>query len=194
MIIKILKNGFEKNLLMPAKFGDVGYDMVSSSIKIVGVKFKGYEDKNDLESFYHEINYIEYDTGIALEPVFRDVIYGVPDTEWTIEEGMDISKYVQVKPRSSLCNYNLVLANHVATIDPNFRGTIKCRFKYIFSPSDLKVKYGFVGGKINQDRIYKVGDRVAQAVFAKVIHPEIEYVYKLSDSERKGGEFGSTGK
>lgn len=186
MKLKILKNGFEKNLEMPAKSGDVGYDMRAASMRIVG-------EECFFPKLWRNIEYLEYDTGIAIEPFFykdSDEFYENPYSE----KISDYSKYVQVKPRSSLCNYNLVLANHVATIDPNFRSTIKCRFKYIFSPCDLKIVEGEIVGKINENRIYKVGDKIAQAVFSEVIHPEIIYVDKLSDSERRGGEFGSTGK
>lgn len=198
MKLKILKNRYEENLRKPAKIGDVGYDLVAAEMKIVGVKTEASQEKNDLDSYWHEIHYIEYDTKIALEPAY----YGVSPEEG--EDGLlcfperlftDLTKYPEIRPRSSNCNYNLVLANTPATIDPNFRGTIKCRFKYIFSPADLKVLMnGQIVGKINPARIYKVGERVAQAVFSDVIHPtEIIYVDKLSDSERKSGGFGSTG-
>lgn len=194
MKVNILKNGFEQNLLKPAKFGDVGYDLVAADMKIVGVKFKGYEDKNDFESFYHKVEYIEYDTGIALEPIFRENMFDEYGNYLEKKGEMDITKYVQVAPRSSLSKFNLVLANHVATIDPNYRGTIKCRFKYIFDPEDLRVDYGHVGGKIKQNKIYLPGDKIAQAIFAHTIHPEINYVDKLSDSERGTKDFGSSGK
>ena len=196
MRLKVLKNGFEKNLEMPAKKGDVGYDMRAATFKIIGNIFSDNYD-SILDYDYLSIDYIEYETGIALEPFWRnkEECYGGDGYDDNFEYGdlIDISKYVQVKPRSSLSNYNLALCNSVATIDPNFRGTIKCRFKYLWQPEDLNIGR-FVVGKINKDKIYKVGDKIAQVVFAQVIHPEIEYVDKLSESDRNTGEFGSTGK
>jgi dUTPase len=189
MNLKILKNGFENNLKLPAKKGDVGYDLVAASMNIVGVKTEASQKKADLESYWHDIYYIEYDTGVTLEPFSYVVDY----TKGEIEECMDITKYVQVAPRSSLSNYNLVLANHVAAIDANFRGTIKCRFKYIFSPNDLVSTGSGLVGKINEKRIYNIGAKIAQAIFSNTIHPNIIYANNLSDSDRKGGEFGSTG-
>lgn len=38
------------------------------------------------------------------------------------------------------------------------------------------------------------GDKVAQGMFEQVVHPEIQEVEELSDSERGTGGFGSTGK
>jgi dUTPase len=46
-------------------------------------------------------------------------------------------------------------------------------------------------GKINQDRIYKIGDRIAQIIFVENLDHEIDYVEQLIETGRGG--FGSTG-
>ena len=77
-----------------AKPGDAGMDLVAIS------------DHYDFDG-----NYIEYDTGIAVE----------------IPEG-----YVGlVFPRSSVSRYNHVLANGVGVVDSGYRNSIKLRFKWI---------------------------------------------------------------
>jgi dUTP pyrophosphatase len=54
---KVLKNGFENNLIAPAK-GDAGWDLVASSDPTVIYS----DDKNK------NILYIEYDTGVIIQP------------------------------------------------------------------------------------------------------------------------------
>lgn len=82
-------------------------------------------------------------------------------------------------PRSSIRNYELVLSNSVGVIDSGYRGEIMATF--------LK------GKKHDPDKIYKVGDRIAQLVIMPV--PVVRYteVDELSDSERGTGGHGSTG-
>ena len=175
MKIKVLKNGNENNICQPAKEGDLGYDLIAKSIKIVGDRTLYVKEKDDLASEFSYVDYIEYDTGIALEP-------------------SDNTFFAQVKPRSSLSKYNLAQCNSVATIDIGYRGTILIRFKYLFQPEDLLMTshLGIVG-RINPNKIYQVGDKIGQVVFANAILPEIEYVSELSGSERKDAGFGSTG-
>lgn len=71
-------------------------------------------------------NFIEYDTGIAVE----------------IPEG-----YVGLLfPRSSISNTSLVLANSVGVIDSSYRGPIKFRFKKIINKSNIYT----VGERVGQ--------------------------------------------
>jgi dUTPase len=147
---------------------DVGIDMVAQNIEIVGKKI------NDC---YSEISYIEYDTNIFLDPLKRNA-----------EEQI----YTLVYPRSSISKKNLLLCNSVGLIDPNYRESIKLRFKYIYQPEDLVSHFDNFLTKINQDKIYKVGDKIGQLVFSKTIPFTIEYVPELMMSDRSGG-FGSTG-
>lgn len=102
--------------------------------------------------------FFEYDTGIAVE----------------IPEGF----VGLVFPRSSLSNYRLSLANSVAVIDSNFRGTIKLRFK----------------DTLGDPLSYEVGDRVGQLIVMPI--PVVEFVEaeELSSTVRGEQGFGSSGK
>ena len=55
----------------------------------------------------------------------------------------------------------------------------------------------YIVGLVNlskEDYMMKKGHKVAQLLIQKVEHPEVEEVGVLSDSSRKDGGFGSTGK
>lgn len=101
--------------------------------------------------------YIEYDTGLAFE----------------IPEG-----YVGLLfPRSSVSETGLILANCVGVVDSKYRGSVKCRFKYI-----------------PNSNLYNVGERIAQIIILP--YPYIKLVEKeqLSETDRGDGGFGSTNK
>jgi dUTP pyrophosphatase len=109
----------------------------------------------------HEVNesdhgFIEYGIGIALE----------------IPPGY----YGDLRPRSSICNTGLILANSPCTIDSGFRGEIRVRFKYV--PNTNK---------------YNVGDRVAQLIVLPYPEVELIEVEELVESIRGERQFGSTG-
>lgn len=113
--------------------------------------------------------YIEYGTGLAIElaPGYAGIIY----------------------PRSSLSNYDLVLANHVGVIDGNYRGEIKFRFKRLY-------EYGHNGfGQIvpKEQAIYKVGDRIGQLIVQEVPRMIFEEVEELEQSNRGSLGYGSSG-
>jgi len=108
--------------------------------------------------------YIEYGTGLAVE----------------IPKG-----YVGLLfPRSSVSNYDLVQANSVGVIDCNYRGEIKVRFK---CTGTLKSPF------IMFEKLYNMGDRVAQLVI--IPYPNILLVEseELSDTNRGDNGFGSSG-
>lgn len=160
----------KKNLTLREKDSqfNVGIDIIATGIEIVGKK---YNDN------FLSIDYIEYDTSIFLDPLKRNS-----------EEQI----YTLVYPRSSISKTNLVLSNSVGVIDPNYRDSIKLRFKYLYQPIDLISHLDYFLIKIDQEKIYKIGDRIGQLVFAKSLETSIEYVPELMPSDRKGG-FGSTG-
>ena len=82
-------------------------------------------------------------------------------------------------PRSSISNYSLILANSVGLVDPGYKGELKVRFK----------KIG------NKDKIYELGDKVAQLVLMPIaIATSIEVVEELTPTNRGIGGFGHTGK
>lgn len=101
--------------------------------------------------------YIEYGTGLAIE----------------IPEGY----FMDIRPRSSISNTGLFLANTPGTIDSQYRGEIKCRFKWI--PGTKQ---------------YEIGERIAQIIIMPYPIIEFEEVSELSETERGEGGFGSTNK
>lgn len=103
-------------------------------------------------------DYIEYDTGVAIE---------LPPNHVAL-----------VFPRSSISTYRLSLANAVAVIDSNFRGSIKLRFRMLSETPSLR---------------YKAGDRIGQLIVLP--YPEVVLVETdtLSSTDRGEGGFGSSG-
>ena len=73
---------------------------------------------------------------------------------------------------------NMRLANGVGVIDSGYRGELMVKLT-----CDRQIQY-----------IPKQGDRVAQAMLIKVPSVHIEESFRLSDSERGEGGFGSSGK
>ena len=81
-----------------------------------------------------------------------------------------------IYPRSSVTNTDLLMANSVGIIDCGFRGELKLRFR----------KSG--------ENDYNIGDRACQIIIMPFPAVNFEEVDELSDSSRKDGAFGSTGK
>ena len=83
----------------------------------------------------------------------------------------------QVRPRSGLAVHHQVgVLNSPGTVDSDYRGEVKVLL-FNFGEAPFHVARG---------------DRIAQLVFARVYHPELE-VRQLSDTERSSGGFGHTG-
>ena len=101
-------------------------------------------------------NYVEYNTGLSFElpPGYVMLIF----------------------PRSSISNYDLILANGVGVLDSSYKGELKFRFKKIGS------------------KIYKVGDKIGQIILFPYPQVTIEEVEELTETERGTNGFGSTGK
>lgn len=79
-------------------------------------------------------------------------------------------------PRSSVYKTGMLLSNCVGVIDSGYRG-------------ELMLKY-----RMTEDcKIYDVGDRVGQLIIMPYPKVEFEQVYKLSNTERGDGGYGSTG-
>ena len=147
---------------------NIGIDIKAISMEIIGEKVNG---------FYRSIDYIEYDTGIHLD---------------SLKKNSEELIYTLVYPRSSLSKKNLLLCNSVGLIDPNYRDSIKLRFKYIYQPKDIRPFNDFFLLEVDEDKIYNIGDKIGQLVFCKTIQAQFEYVPELMPSDRIGG-FGSTG-
>lgn len=168
-MIQILKSGSHP---IPPQGSDIGYDLVAiSEPNIVG-------DGND-RGQYKNIQYIEYDTGVQ--------ICGEGGRSRNLN-------YSLVYPRSSLSKYNLVLANSVGVIDPGYISSIKVRFKYIAQPKDFVINNdNQISVYIDESKIYKKGDKIAQLIFAEIFTPYFEKVDELKKTQRGVGGFGSTG-
>jgi len=105
-------------------------------------------------------HYIEYKTGLRFE----------------IPEGYDMLVF----PRSSISNYDLVLANSVGVIDNQYRGELLIRFKIVGTRSP---------------KIYLKGDKIAQGVLIRKHDFVLGEVEGISIETNRGqGGFGSTGK
>jgi dUTP pyrophosphatase len=146
---------------------------------VVGAKEprKAYKDDSghDLYAISDGVvknSYIEYETGIAIEP----------------SEGYHTNVY----PRSSISDTDLVLANSVGLVDNGYRNTIKVRFKVIPRLTHDKDGNWVVANK--NPIIYHKGDKIAQLVFHPTVPVELVKVDELADSERSTNGFGSTGK
>jgi dUTP pyrophosphatase len=150
-----------------AKPGDAGYDIVATTGPlIVGEQVS---DRNE----YHSIDYIEYKTGIYLDP--------------------EPAAFTLVFPRSSVSKYNLILCNCVGVVDNGYRGEVLLRFKYIWQPRDLSFYSDGARGCVNWDRVYKKGDKIGQLIPAKSSFINFNVVDTISNSVRGDGGFGSTG-
>lgn len=77
-------------------------------------------------------------------------------------------------PRSSISNTGMSLPNSVGVIDSGYRGEIKARFR-------------------STGKDYALGDRIIQLVIVPFVPIEAKEVEELTQTDRDGGGFGSTG-
>ena len=176
---------FSPNILQHAKEGDAGYDLVASSNPEFGGLVSSVLNEGPV-TIIHSLDYIEYDTGVIFDPPSPDLA-------------------ILILPRSSLTKQNLFLKNSVGLIDSGYRGTVKVRFAYQFQPQDFVVVPEhngldaplIVAGRINENKIYRKGDRIAQAILVRVINGDtlerVDDPELLSKSVRGAGGFGSSG-
>jgi dUTP pyrophosphatase len=163
-----LKINSESYVFPPAHEDDAGYDILAASEPvIIGNRPIG-------GPYYSTIDYIEYDTNLIIEP--------------------DSNFHTYVLPRSSISKTNLVLANSVGLIDNGYRGTVKLRFKYIAQPKDWRIVNGDeLLIELDFDKIYGLGDKIGQLVFAETIKASFLKVDSFVNTSRNEGGFGSTG-
>ena len=110
--------------------------------------------------------------------------------------------YADLRPRSSVSKYDLVLTNSVGTIDSDYRGELILKFKYTKPSYDLSEdvdglrddKHWRVKMSRNTQLDYNIGDRIAQIIIKP--YPKVSFVEVdgLSETERGNGGFGSTNK
>ena len=98
-----------------------------------------------------------------------------------------------IYPRSSISNHDLIMCNAPGTIDSNYRGEWKVRFK-LTPPNFLYFEKNNIEYSKYEPKIYNVGDKIAQISFHEIKNVEWEQVTTLETSDRGSGGFGSTGK
>lgn len=184
MIINYLKNDL---VTVPkrAKTGDLGYDIVATSDPIiVGEKMPILDVENQID-YYLSIDYIQYETSLQIQPQ--------KDINW---RGIERKFHTLAFPRSSISTKNLILKNSIGLIDSGYSGKILMRYSYVWQPSDLVPLSGAAPFciKVNKDKIYKKGDKIAQLVPYKNIDADFIGVDELDNTDRGEGGFGSTGK
>ena len=85
----------------------------------------------------------------------------------------------QVRPRSGLAaKHGVTVLNSPGTIDADYRGEIRV----------LLINHGVTPFTIRR------GERIAQLVIAPVVRVELVSAVSLSETDRGGGGFGSTGR
>ena len=97
-----------------------------------------------------------------------------------------------VFPRSSNAKKDLILSNSVGVIDSGYRGEISFKFKPHWSYASMWEPSVYLKRKEGKD--YRIRERIGQIIIMP--YPEIEFVEveELSDSDRGGGAYGSSGK
>lgn len=125
-------------------------------------------------SIEHTPRYIKYGTGIKLQ----------------IPEGY----YVDVRPRSGIKDYDLVLLNSPGTIDESYTGEIFILFalrvpNYCCDTEEYQQVYT----EDSKPKIYELGDRIAQLVIQKKEQVVFEQGKVESNSIRGDQGLGSTG-
>lgn len=134
----------------------------------------------------HQYNFVEYGLGFSTEF----------NADWEC----------QVRPRSSVSKYDLLMCNTPGTIDSGYRGEWKVRFKLCpgrgVNDVLIKIKELYPDATWQNEekskilfqhcKIYEVGDRVAQISFHKVTKTLFNKVEELNASLRGDGGFGST--
>lgn len=186
-----------EGLKLPSKANelDAGYDVIATSgPNVVADKLDILSQPlEDRPALYRAITYVEYDTNLFVAPASTS-LFNNDYKEWHLE----------LFPRSSISKYNLVLANSVGTIDFGYRNQVKVRFKYIFQPKDYTIQRDPTNqftneyklyGAVDPERMYQIGDKIAQLKPRQNVEMTIEAVDELPAADSRGlGGFGSSGK
>ena len=164
-----------KNAVVPqrAHDDDAGYDLVAindGDIEVIKVS-------NNI----WRMLYIEYKTGVAIEP--------------------PIGYHIEIVARSSISKTDLILANCVAIGDQGYRGEYMLRFKIpimvnkeLWAENEEKAIKNFKNSfALSLVKKYNAGDKIGQMLIRKTEILEIEEVDELSDTVRGKGGFGSSG-
>ena len=89
--------------------------------------------------------------------------------------------YTELYPRSSIYKSDFIMTNSVGIIDEGYRGILYMPMRYVGM------------GYARQAAEKLIGQRVGQLVLKKMVPFQIDVVDMLTDSERGGKGFGSSG-
>lgn len=159
---------------------DAGYDIIATtSPRFVGIP--------GCEGSWISIDYIEYETNLYFVPEVHKE-YGA-----TIFDSVSYTNFhTDLRPRSSISKYNLVLCNSVGLVDRGYHNQVLVRFKYIMQPMDIwypKQEQFLVIPNMN--KIYQRGDRICQMLARETHEITFDRVKELPGVNRGGG-FGTT--
>jgi dUTP pyrophosphatase len=146
-------------------------------VKKLIIKFKKIDENAVIPSKAHDSD-TGYDlTAVSIEHFSENVLAYHTGIAVELPDGWGL----QLRPRSSVRKYDLLLCNSVGTIDNAYRGEIIVSFRLQKAFSEAKV--------------YEIGDKIAQIILEKVESTVIwEEIGNLSDSDRGIGGHGSSGK
>jgi len=152
---------------------DAGYDITAiddGTIKVIPTVDNGRTWR---------MLYIEYKTGLAIEP--------------------PVGYHIELVARSSVSKTDLILANCVGIGDQGYRGEYRFRFKcpaeahrIVWAKSEEEAKETFKKYISSNAKIYKAGDKIGQMLIRATVLMDIQEVDELSDTVRGIGGFGST--
>jgi len=163
-----------KDAILPkrAHDDDAGYDLTAindGDIKVI---------PNTIDGRTWRMLYIEYKTGLAIEP--------------------PVGYHIELVARSSVSKTDLILANCTAIGDQGYRGEYRLRFKcpiksskVVWANSEKEAIKAFESS-MSEIKKYKAGDKIGQMLIRKTEIMDIEEVDELSDTVRGDGGFGSS--
>ena len=169
-----------EGLVLPkrANESDAGYDVVATSDpKIIG------DTHTNFGGLHRRIDYVEYETNL----------YITPDKKYIDSFGGIENFHTDLRARSSVSKYNLVLANSVGLIDRGYKNQVLVRFKYIWQPEDYSIVDNLILGTPNFSKLYNKGDKICQLLPIPTHDIDFHVVEYLNGDDRGGG-FGSTDK
>ena len=180
MILQYKKNKPDVEAPFKKNKSDIGWDVYAYSMKVVGELIEGTD-------LYQSIDYIEYNLELCIQP----------QPEFIDALGNTQKYFTYLAPRSSNREKNLLMANSFGVIDAGFKNPMTACFKYFAQPKDYIFfeldKHPCFGIRIDESKIYKVGDRCGQLIVTTQPMVTLQEVDELAATDRDGG-YGSTGK
>jgi len=180
MILQYKKNKPNVKDLFKKNASDIGWDVYAYSMRVVGELIEGTD-------LYANIDWIEYNLELSIQP----------QPEFINERGDTQKYFTYLAPRSSIREKNLVMCNSQGIIDFGFRENILACFKYCPAPKDYVFlepeKSPYFGLRIDQSKIYQIGERCAQLIVTTQPMVTLQEVTELAATDRVGGH-GSTGR